>query len=89
MSHTHTVDLPNHTHDVVFGIFEENNSPTINLQVDNGAGFGGTIGPYTTDQLNLDLTSLISGAGWKRIRFAASARCRIAFVLECKLDISA
>jgi hypothetical protein len=84
--HYHTVS---HAHDISFGIFEENNSPTINLQVDNGAGFGGTIGPYTTDQLNLDLTSLISGAGWKRIRFAASARCRIAFVLECKLDISA
>lgn len=88
MSHTHTVDLPNHTHDVVFGIFEENNSPSLTVNTDNGSGYGTPIG-YSADQLNIDLTSRFSGSGWKKIKFSASARCRISYVLECKLDISA
>jgi hypothetical protein len=87
-AHTHDVTIPNHTHGIDFGIFEESNSPSITVNTDNGTGYGTPLA-YTGDQLNIDLTSRFSGAGWKKLKFTSSARCRIAFVLECKLDISA
>lgn len=87
-NHTHTVTIPNHTHGIAFGIFEESNSPSVTVNIDNGSGYGTPLG-FAGDQLNLDLTSRLSGAGWKTLKFTSSARCRIAFVLECKLDISA
>jgi hypothetical protein len=87
-AHTHDVTIPNHTHGIDFGIYEESNSPSITVNTDNGAGYGTPLW-YSGDQLNIDLTSRFSGAGWKKLKFTASARCRIAFVLECKLDISA
>lgn len=77
-----------HDHALTFGIYEESNSPSITVNTDNGSGYGAALG-YSGDQLNIDLTSRFSGAGWKKLKFTASARCRIAFVLECKLDISA
>ena len=100
-THTHTVDnhthtTPNHAHDtpahahsLTFGIYEESNSPSINVYIDNGAGYGASIGTYTTDQQDLDITVNISGTGWKRVKFTSTARCRIAAIIECKLDITA
>lgn len=77
-----------HDHALTFGIYEESNSPSITVNTDNGSGYGAALG-YSGDQLNIDLTGRFSGSGWKKLKFTASARCRIAFVLECKLDISA
>jgi hypothetical protein len=88
--HYHGVTTPNHPHAIAFGIHEESNSPSITVSTDDGdgAGYGTPVG-YAGDQVNVDLTGDFSGAGWKGIKFSASARCRIAFVLECKLDITA
>jgi len=88
--HTHAVSIsgPNHTHGIDYGIFEENNSPTISVYTDNGGGYS-LYGSYTSDQINKVLTSRFSGTGWKGISFNASQRCRISYVLECKLDITA
>ena len=85
--HTHTT--PAHTHALSFGIYEETNTPSIYYYIDNGTGYGSAYGPYTSDQTDLDITSLISGAGWKRIKFTTNQRCRIAAIIECKLDIAA
>ena len=92
--HTHTVDdhahsTPNHVHGVTYGIHEESNSPTVHYHIDNGAGFGGASADYTTDQLDLVITGSISSSGWKAIRFDTNLRCRIAAIIECKLDIDA
>lgn len=91
-SHTvgfHTHSTPNHAHGVTYGIHEESNSPTVHYHVDNGAGFGAPSGNYTTSQLDLVITGLISGSGWKAIRFDTNLRCRISAIIECKLDIDA
>jgi hypothetical protein len=93
-NHTHTTpdhthNTPDHTHDLGFGIYEEANSPTINIYIDNGSGYGSSIGAYTTDQTDIDITSHISGSGWKEIRFTSTARCRISCIVEIKLDIRA
>jgi len=85
----HTHATPSHAHDLTFAIYEEANSPTINVYVDNGAGYGASIGAYTVDQLDIDLTASVSGVGWKKVKFTTTARCRIASIIECKLDIEA
>ena len=95
-NHTHGVDITNHTHtvadhthDVTYGIHEEANSPTISLYVDNGTGYGPKIDDYSGSQLDVDITSEISGTGWKWIKFTSTTRARIAAIIECKLDITA
>ena len=87
--HTHTVTIANHTHGITYGIHEESNSPTVHFHINNGGGFGGASGNYNSDQLDIDITEDISGSGWKGIRFDTNLRCRIAAIIECKLDITA
>ncbi len=95
-AHTHTVTIgnhshttPAHTHNLQQGIYEETNSPTINVYRDNGAGYGASLGAYTTDQLELDLTAQFSLTGWKGIKFTTNALCRIVAVISIKIDLSA
>ena len=45
-NHTHTVS--NHTHTMVYGIYEDSQSPAINVFIDNGAGYGNNILTNTT-----------------------------------------
>lgn len=85
--HTHTT--PDHTHGIVFGIYEEDNSPTVHFKVDNGSGYGNESENYTDDAIDVDITSQISGTGWKSIKFETTARCRISVIVECKVDIDA
>ncbi len=86
-AHSHTGGT--HTHPTVFGIFEESNSPTIGVSYsNNGTTFGASTN-YTTDQLELDITSNFSSAGWKAIRFTSTQRARITYTVELKLDITA
>ncbi|MBA7668438.1 hypothetical protein ES703_76548 [subsurface metagenome] len=95
-NHTHDLDIPNHTHTVanhthsiVYGIHEESNSPTVHFHIDNGEGFGSPSDNYGADRLDINITSLISGSGWKAVRFDTNLRCRIFAIVTCKLDIDA
>ena len=85
--HYHTI--PNHTHSLTFGIYEETQYPTINVFIDNGAGYGGSIGAYTTDRLDINITGYISGTGFKRVKFTSNKRTRISAWVLCKIDLSA
>ena len=88
--HTHNVTIAAHTHTQIFGIYEEDNSPvTVHYHIDNGSGFGGASGNYTSDQTDLDITASVTGAGWKAIRFDVDKRCRVAAIIECKIDLTA
>jgi len=89
-NHTHDVVIPNHTHGVDYNIFEEANSPTINVFVDDGSGYGSSIGAYTADQLEVDIKSHFAGStGIKRIKFESTTRARIMTTVELKIDIAA
>jgi len=88
--HTHTV--ADHTHDAVYGIFEEDTSPTIKFYVSENEGvsyndifFGG----YTTKKSDLEITSLLTGTGSKLIKFESDVRARLSVQIEIKLDIKA
>lgn len=79
-----------HTHDLLFGIYEETNSPTITVSAsDNGGTSYSSVGSYTTDQFELDVTSYFTSTGWKALKFASTARCRLQVIVEMKLDITA
>lgn len=89
-AHSHTVAA--HTHGITYGIYEEVTSPTIKFYISENAGvsyndtfFGG----YTTDKSALDITSLITTAGSKLIKFTSDLRARLSIQIEIKLDISA
>lgn len=85
--HTH----PNHTHTATYGIFEEDTSPTIKFYVSENAGvtYSDVFGPYTVDKSALDITSLITSAGSKLIKFESDVRARLSIQVEIKLDIRA
>ncbi|MBA7546346.1 hypothetical protein ES705_38736 [subsurface metagenome] len=95
-THAHTVTIPNHTHPnhthtAVYGIFEEETSPTIvpSISRDNGLTYSLPIGSYTKDQENLDITRFIDKAGSKMIKFTSNIRARLSVQIEIKLDIKA
>ena len=85
--HQHTVS--NHTHSLTFGIYEYAQSPTVNVYVDNGAGYGASIGQYTSDQTDIDITAHVSGVGIKQIKFTSNKLTRIAAHVLCKVDLTA
>lgn len=89
-AHDHTVDIPDHDHNLIFGIYEEAQSPTINVWIaDDGTNYGDSIGEYTEDELDIDITEYISGTGFKKIKFTTNLRTRISAWVLCKIDLSA
>lgn len=89
--HQHNVVIPDHFHNFQYGIFEEGNAPTITYQVDNndGQGYGDPSPGYTQAQADLSIKNQLSGTGWKYLKFNATQRCRLAVIVELKLDIVA
>lgn len=95
------VNIPPHTHEVQFGIYEESNSVVVGVQrSDNGFAFENTDyhSSPSTSVLNLDLNggsfyTAGAGAGFKALRFvvtgANEGRCRLDGVIMVKADISA
>jgi len=57
--------------------------------VDNGEGYGSSIGAYTTDQLDIDITAHISGTGFKEIKFTSDKRTKIHAWVMTKVDLTA
>lgn len=97
-AHTHTVTIAAHTHTggahahaITFGIYEEDNSPTIGFKIskDNGETFGSVLGTYTNNVTSLELKDYIASSGGYIIRFTSTARARLSVQLTCKLDITA
>jgi hypothetical protein len=94
-SHTHEIVIPDHTHSLVYGIFESTTPTNVVLYCDNGSGYGpgiplnsapDTMTPYTL-ATELNLTSYFSGPGWKRIRLTSSRLGRINYKLAFTIDI--
>ncbi|MFZ7134343.1 MAG: hypothetical protein ACOWWR_18510 [Eubacteriales bacterium] len=88
-SHTHSI--PNHTHDISYGIHEESNSPTINFYIseDDGASYSDVFGPYLTSQDDIEITTLLTDAGNKMLKFTATELCRLSVSIVCKLKVKA
>ena len=104
-SHDHDVEIPDHVHELVYGIYEDTTPNNVMLYVDDGNGYGTPISlnaapdqstPYTLCT-ELDLTNLFSlpeksdpsEAWWKRIKFESDRLGRINYQLVFKMDITA
>ncbi|GAG70585.1 unnamed protein product [marine sediment metagenome] len=76
--------------DESFGIYEEDNSPSIKFSVsqDGGITYRNIIGTYSTNKLNIEITSLVNTIGAKILKFESTARARLMVQVEIKLDIS-
>jgi len=84
-SHTHTVSnhthsTPNHVHTVsdhvhpiTYGIYESTIASSVRVYVNSVE----RLGPYSTDQDNLDLTQWITTAGWQTVELSSSQLGRI------------
>lgn len=97
-SHSHTVTIddhthttPDHTHDVSYGIHEEDNSPEISFYVseNDGVTYSDKYGGFDTSQTAIDITGNITKAGAKLIKFESTARARLSVQVIVKLDIKA
>ena len=86
----HTHNIPAHSHDITYGIHEEETSPTIvpSVSRDNGLTYGLPLGSYTKEQ-QLDITRFIDTAGDKIIKFESTTRTRLSVQVTIKLDIKA
>ena len=103
-NHTHTVNIPNHTHtvanhthtitnhthDAVYGIFEEDTTPTIKFTVsqDNGITYSNEYANVPINQELINITDNITKTGSKIIKFESTTRARLTIQIEVKVDIS-
>jgi len=88
--HTHTT--PAHTHDIAYGIYEETNSPIIKFYISENEGISYNdvfFGEYDTSKADIEITSLLAGAGSKLIKFTSTTRARLNIQIEIKLDLRA
>ncbi len=79
MSHTHSVLIPSHNHDISYGIYESSLPTNITVKI-NGinrtSALGGQTG-FNSDQDNLDITSYLSIGQWNIIEMDSSTLGRI------------
>ena len=89
-SHVHVVTIEDHTHDAVYGIFEEENTPTIKFSVsqDDGVAYSKEYGNVPIDRELIDITSDITKTGSKILKFESTTRTRLTVQVEVKVDIS-
>lgn len=87
----HTHSTPDHTHDVTYGIHEEDNSPAVKFAISNNEGnsYSDIYGPFKENQSAIDITNEIIGSGSKLIKFESTARARLSVQITVKLDIKA
>lgn len=89
LTHYHNVDI-SHEHDLVFGIYEGTRPANVTCYIDNGSGYGTGISLGSAEALatDLNLTSYLSGTGWKKIKFTSSRLGRITVQLIAELLVT-
>jgi len=91
---TETSSAEPHTHDIDYGIYEDTDPQDVEIEFDDGQGFGNStsLGNPDSNQIladELDITEYFSGTGWKGIKFTSSRKGRISAHLIIKTDITA
>lgn len=66
----------------------EDTEAAVSVYADNGQGFGSSIGSYSSDQEDIDLTSHFSGAGKKRLKFTCTRIRRIDVLLRLGVTLN-
>jgi len=69
--HSHDITLPDHTHEIDFGIYEIDKNATVDIDVN-----GTVVKTGSTGETDLDITQYIT-TGWNTIKFTPSDLARI------------
>lgn len=80
-----------HSHAITYGIYEESyTNPSVQVHVKKDGGTYSLVGTYTSDQSNLDITSLFDGTKdtWYYVKFTPNQRQRIDTSLFVQLFIN-
>ena len=87
-NHSHTIE--DHTHNADYGIYEEENTPTIKFSVsqDNGVAYSKEYGNVPINRELINITSDITKTGSKILKFESTTRTRLTVQVEVKVDIS-
>lgn len=86
--HTHTV--PNHTHGLTFGIYEDTDPTGVNIYIDDGSGYGGSLASGNTP-VAIDVnvaSSLTTVYGWKKLKITSSRLGRVVVAVILDLTLS-
>ncbi len=89
-SHSHYFDM-DHSHSIAFGIYEGTTPNNVVLYIDDGSGYGTgiSLGSGSVLAADLDITSHLSGTGWKSLKFTSSRMGRINVQIIVEVDITA
>jgi hypothetical protein len=75
--HAHNVTIPEHTHEILYGIYESTSAEGCKVYVDGTLRLDNGGAGYSTDQSNLDLTQWVTTAGWHTIEISSTQLGRI------------
>jgi len=75
MEHTHTV--PNHTHDLEFGIYEDTTATGVTVTINGTSRTVALGGPFSTDQNDLDISAYLVAGQWNTIVLGSTRLGRI------------
>ena len=73
----HTHNIPAHTHDIEYGIYEATTPQNVTIAIDGIDRTTALGGPFNSNQANLNLTSLVQLPGWHSLSIGSSRLGRI------------
>jgi len=87
-NHTHTVS--DHTHSLTFGIYESTDPTGVNLYVDDGDGYSGSLASDDSPvSIDYNIASELSTtSGWKKLKIDSSRLGRVAVAIIMDLTLS-
>ena len=77
VSHDHDITIPDHTHDIVRGIYEGTVASSVTVKINGTDRTAELGGPFSTDQAKLDITKYLTATGWNTIELGSETLGRI------------
>ena len=86
--HQHTFDLPDHTHDIEYGIYEDTDAspPNVDVWIDGTNRTTELGGSFATGTHEVDITKFVTTTGWHTIEFKVSSELR-RILASCHIQI--
>lgn len=75
--HNHTVTIPDHTHELIFGIYESTAPTDITITIDGQNVTDNLGGPFNENKTDLDLSPFITSTGWHTLELGSATLGRL------------
>jgi len=77
-THTHDVDLPDHTHGMTYDMYEASYSnPSISIKINGTDRTTALGGPWTSDQDDIDIAAYLNIGDWNKIELVPNQLLRL------------